>query len=655
MFASSAQAGQASLVDAESQKYPDLLSLRGVPTAAEDWSFAPFADLGAWIGFAAPPGGRTDLGGGFTGPFLMPEGNWLSPQLCRIELSNTEGDDIFDFSRAETFESQVLPGSLLNQTRWPELELQQKLWFSSSRIAVLETSLNNSGDKPLELKAAWTGQAFSHSTLVARDKGLVAQSSSGHQVRLDTKTNNGALQILPATEDTLLGQGYRWELADSILLQPDQSQSLFLFYSWALPGEDLPRPSAASLVEAAWSWPANVQRWNHYLRSIDTGGSAQDPEQILAVKSLMTLVNNWRGPAGRMEHSALFPSHNVWYFNGFWAWDSWKHAVGILLFDPELAKDQVRAMFAHQDDRGMVPDVVYQNANEDNWRDTKPPLAGWAINEIYQKTGDLEFVREMYPRLQAYHRFWSRDRDHDQDGLCEYGSTDGTLVAARWESGMDNAVRFDYTTMLKNSDQAWSMDQESVDLNSYLYAEKVILAQLAATLGDEAAAQSWQEEASMLRFLIQSQMYDAATGWFYDISIDSGEFISNQGPEGWIPLWAGVANREQASRVRDTILDTQKFRTHVPFPTVSRSDPGFSDGYWRGLVWLDQAYFAIEGLARYGFSLEAEQLRQQLFTNLEGATVPGAPLRENYHPLTGQGRNVNHFSWTAAHLLLMTQ
>ena len=30
------------------------------------------------------------------------------------------------------------------------------------------------------------------------------------------------------------------------------------------------------------------------------------------------------------------------------------------------------------------------------------------------------------------------------------------------------------------------------------------------------------------------------------------------------------------------------------------------------------------------------------------ATVPGVPLRENYHPLTGEGRNVSHFSWTAA-------
>lgn len=403
------------------------------------------------------------------------------------------------------------------------------------------------------------------------------------------------------------------------------------------------------------AWTRNLERWNRYLDAIDTGRPNDDPVQVLAVKSLITLVNNWRGPAGRMQHSGLFPSSNVWYFNGFWAWDSWKHAVGILCFDPELAAEQVRAMFDHQNESGMIADVVYLNPVEDNWRDTKPPLAGWAIETVYDVTGDVEFVRDLYPKLVAYHRFWYTDRDHDGDGLCEYGSTDGTLVAARWESGMDNAVRFDSTQMLQNGPDAWSMNQESVDLNSYLYREKLALARLASGLDRNEEAARWTAEADKLKDRIQTDMYDGSTGWFYDIDVNSGAFVRVQGPEGWIPLWAGVASDEQASRVRDTMLDPEKFRTHVPFPTVARDDPGFSDGYWRGLVWLDQAWFAIEGLRRYGYETDATALRDQLFKNLEGATVAGVPLRENYHPLTGAGQNVKHFSWTAAHLLLLTQ
>ena len=148
-------------------------------------------------------------------------------------------------------------------------------------------------------------------------------------------------------------------------------------------------------------------------------------------------------------------------------------------------------------------------------------------------------------------------------------------------------------------------------------------------------------------------MFDDDTGWFYDVDVATGDFVSVQGPEGWIPLWTGVATEEQAARVRELMLDPAKFRTHVPFPTVARDHPEFSDGYWRGLVWLDQVYFAIAGLRRYGFESDADALTRQLFDNLEGATTRGEPLFENYDALTGEGRNVRHFSWSAAHLLLL--
>jgi putative isomerase len=259
----------------------------------------------------------------------------------------------------------------------------------------------------------------------------------------------------------------------------------------------------------------------------------------------------------------------------------------------------------------------------------------------------------MYPELVRYHRFWYAHRDHDGDGLCEYGSTDGTIEAARWESGMDNAVRFDGTAMVKNGPGDWSMNQESVDLNSYLYREKRALAGLAGALGMRSEAHRWNAEADTLGAHIRAKMFDEVTGWFYDTDLETGEIIPVQGSEGWIPLWAGVATDEQASRVRLTMLDPAKFRTHVPFPTVAADHPEFSEGYWRGLVWLDQAWFAMEGLKRYGHREDARILAEQLVANMKGATEKGAPLRENYHPLTGEGRNVKHFSWTAAHLLLL--
>jgi putative isomerase len=261
----------------------------------------------------------------------------------------------------------------------------------------------------------------------------------------------------------------------------------------------------------------------------------------------------------------------------------------------------------------------------------------------------------MMPKLEKYHAWWYNDRDQNKNGLCEYGSTDGTRIAAAWESGMDNAVRFDEATLFKNNDGAWSLDQESVDLNAYLFAEKQYLAAMASILGDSDKQQKYLSEAAELKTAIQERFYNREQGYFFDYHITNEAPVEVIGPEAWTALWAGIATDVQAEHVRDVIMDTLHFNTTVPFPTLSYSHPEFNPrrGYWRGPVWIDQAWFALEGLKRYGYEKEYRQMKTKLLHNAEGMLEPGIPLRENYHPETGEGLNAKHFSWTAAHLLLL--
>jgi putative isomerase len=599
--------------------FADLIDHRGVPTATEDWDTVPFSDQGAWFGFGLPTmSGQPGVG--FTGPFLMTSGRWISPQLVRLEIPG-----------AELVQARALPGLLETVWRAGEVTIEQQLWFDSSLVAMIRTEMLNSGAVPW----AWNGDRV----VEAFDPTVVLEDVDGD--RLIMGPEGERLRVL---SDVFPGEEVR--------VEPGGSATSLIAVSMTPPGDPEPK-LRVSAADAEASLTRNAARWEAYLDSTAVVGPPDQPASTIAVKAVETLINNWRRPAGRFEHGGLFPSSNVWYFNGFWAWDSWKHAAALARFAPEIAADQLRLMAAQQNDDGMIADVVYLDPAEDNWRNTKPPLLGWALGEVFEATGDLDLVRELYPRLVRYHEFWYRYRDHDGDGLCEYGSTDGTIEAARWESGMDNAVRFDSTEMLPNGPAAWSMDQESVDLNSFLYRDKLALRDLAAVLERTDDARHWDAEAEHLRELIRSTMYDETTGWFYDTAIDTGEFVAVRGPEGWIPLWAEVATDEQAARVRETMLDPAVFRTHVPFPTVAADHPEFSDGYWRGLVWLDQVWFAIEGLRAYGHSGDAEALTAQLLANLEGASAPGEPLYENYDPLTGEGRNVRHFSWTAGHLLLL--
>lgn len=71
---------------------------------------------------------------------------------------------------------------------------------------------------------------------------------------------------------------------------------------------------------------------------------------------------------------------------GFWAWDSWKHAAALPILLPELAKNQIRAMFDYQLDNGMIIDCIYTDIRENNARDSKPPLAAWAVDRVFEET-----------------------------------------------------------------------------------------------------------------------------------------------------------------------------------------------------------------------------------------------------------------------------
>ena len=100
-----------------------------------------------------------------------------------------------------------------------------------------------------------------------------------------------------------------------------------------------------------------------------------------------------------------------------------------------------------------------------------------------------------------------------------------------------------------------------------------------------------------------------------------------RGPEGWSPLWAEVADKEKAARVREVMLNAQEFNTRVPLGTAALTNPAYDpDIYWRGRVWLDQFYFGVKGLENYGYRSDAQQLVNKLFSNAEGwrAAAPSA-------------------------------
>lgn len=633
----------------------NILDFRGAPANKEDRDMLMFSDQGAWFAYGFPD--SLTSYGGFSGPFLMTQENgaWISPNLTQLQLTDgSTNTKIIDWKN-DLIKKNSYSSYLEQAFKNDRISIKQQLVFVTGHTALQQTTITNESDVDITLNSRLSGNLFNMGIHTAEEQNLVKLESSKSDAV-------GYVQLLSEQNDIFIKDSLSFEINNETLVLPPKGfrkllvSQTFIFpgYSWEKERQFISKIHFDSVLQAR-----KLQKEKELALLIkNRKPQFKDNKYALVLaKAHLTLQNNWRIPAGELKYQGLFPSYHYEWFHGFWSWDSWKHAVGLSYYNPQLAKDQVRAMFHYQNDDGFVVDCIYRDTSIEpfNYRDTKPPLSAWAVAKIFEKDSDINFLKEMYPKLRKYHSWWYNKRDHDKDGICEYGSTDGTILAAKWESGMDNAIRFDAAEILKNEEGAFSLNQESVDLNAYLYAEKLYLAILAKVLQKTEEANAYITDAKILKKRIQNQFYDKEDKWFYDTSLNGNSFIKGAGSEGWTALWAKVATQEQAEAIKAKMMNPEKFFTKVPFQTMSKDHLKFDpmNGYWRGPNWLDQAYFGVKGLRNYGFDSEADRATIQILEGAEGVLGKGKSIRENYHPITGEGREAQNFSWSAAHIIML--
>ena len=703
--------------------YKNVLNILGSPTEEIFQSYSTnkynnFSDLGAWHGYYLPE--VEEDYGSFPGPLIIGEEYPinLARSVAKLRIYR-EGERV----SLRKPRISYYPGLLEQTYDFDDFSLRLRLIFIDERTALIERRIDNKAKDPLKLRLVYEGKVFDHIDYGAYKLDL----------DLAWKPLDGGLELsFPrirekydffSTEDTnfnlYFGQDFHLDI-DGGYYRADLGEINIKdsYMGYHLENYSFTREERGDLSLKFKGFKEyfsdNERRWNSYIESILGEGETEYSRPV--VKALLTLVTNWRSPAGALDFDGIIPSMSYKWFIGMWAWDSWKQAVASSRFDLDLAKNNIRALYSHQItgddgirpfDRGAIIDAIFYNKDSfrggdgDNWneRNSKPPLSAWAIWNVYRESGDLDFIREIYPALKDYHYWWIRNRDHDGNGILEYGAMvhdyhykrdedgnylktedgdkvldlDQLILSAAWESGMDNDTRFDLhgvgdkdigIRIFKTRDSGgrvigYSINQESVDLNSYYYKEKIFLAAMAGLLSKEEDREKFLLEAAYIKDYIVENMYDEETGFFYDLQVsESGEkkkLLVNRGKgcEGWLPLWANIAREDQARRVVENIMDENMFNTFVPFPTASKDNPNFhADKYWRGPVWMDQALFGVEALLNYGYEKEARELSVKLFENPEGLMGDG-PIRENYNPLTGQGLHTSNFSWSAAAYILI--
>lgn len=757
-----------SALAANVDNFKNVINRTGAPGYMHDYDyddhqrFNPFFDLGSWHGHLLPDGPATM--GGFPGVALLTEEyiNFMATNFDRLTVYQN-GKKV-DF----TLEAYSLPGALVQKLSSKTVQVEMTLRFASSHTSLLETKITS--NTPLDL--VWDGELLEK--LDAKEgKPLSDKTIDGEYPDYQRKiiaTRDG-LKVtfgkVRSTWDLLTSGESEYQVHKSLAMKTtvdgrrftskahiNGSTTLYTTYSHLLTAQEVSKEQAQIrdiLARPSSYMLASQQRWEAYLKKGLNNPDATPEQTRVAVKAIETLNGNWRTPGGAVKHNTVTPSVTARWFSGnqTYAWDSWKIAFAMVHFNPEIAKDSIRALFDWQiqptdpvrpQDAGMILDLVTWNpipergGDGGNWneRNTKPSLAAWSVMEVYNVTKDKAWLEEMYPKLVAYHDWWLRNRDHNGNGVPEYGATrdkahntdSGEMLftvkkgdkeetlsglknyaavtrkgqydsltipaqeAAGWESGRDDAAVFGFidkdqldkyvanggkrgdwvVKFAENRNRdgkllGYSLLQESVDQASYMFSDNHYLAEMATLLGKTQDAKHYQTLAAKLADYINTCMFDANTQYFYDVRIEDKPLANGcagkpivergKGPEGWSPLFNGAATQPHADAVVKVMLDPKEFNTFVPLGTAALTNPAFGpDIYWRGRVWVDQFWFGLKGMERYGYRDEALKMADTFFKHAKGLTADG-PIQENYNPLTGAQQGAPNFSWSAAHLYML--
>ena len=284
-----------------------------------------------------------------------------------------------------------------------------------------------------------------------------------------------------------------------------------------------------------------------------------------------------------------------------WLWDSTFHALALVTYNAEMAKDALRAVLTQQREDGFISAMMNPYGRTD---ETQPQVLAWGVWEVYRKTGDKAFLAECVEALDKYLTWDRRNRDQNGNDLLEWLTEPEYTECKSGESGQDNSPRFEIDE-----------DMDAVDFSAFQAQDSEYLSKIYLELGNEQKSKEWKAYSEKIKAQINAVLWDEEDGMYYDRTM-SGKLAKVLTPSSFFPMMVGVPTKEQAEKMVKTLTNPDLLWTKVPVPTVAKNHPMYGTDMWRGAAWLNINYFVYRGLKRYGYDDLAKELKEKMLATV---------------------------------------
>jgi glycogen debranching enzyme len=450
----------------------------------------------------------------------------------------------------------------------------------------------------------------------ARGEDLPPEVSGGRVVLgyrgLDGVVRRTLLELSPAPA-LLFASGATLDLA----LGPQQEAALTLTVGCER------RPAAARLLffdQARTEAEADLERYSAWAGHLHTSNGQINAWVNRAVSDLHMLTTEL--PTGP------YPYAGVPWFNTPFGRDGLITALECLWLRPALARG-VLSYLASTQATTLIPEedaepgkILHETRNGEMAALKEMPFGRYygsadatplfvlLAGAYYERTGDREFATTLWPHVEAALDWIDHYGDCDGDGFVEYQRQSGDGLTHQGWKDSDDAV-FHADGLPAQGPIALC------EVQGYVYAARRAGAALADVLGrrERADTLARQAEDSRERFEQAFWCEELST---YALALDGNKRpcqvrTSNAGQ----CLFTGIASRERAGRVAETLLSPESF-SGWGVRTVAASEARHNPmAYHNGSVWPHDNALIAQGFARYGLGDAA----LRIWTGLFGAGV----------------------------------